>query len=309
MYRLSFLVLACISVLADIAIAACTTSKYEEGLYEHLKCSNVTLNTVVNYNASSDIGDIMVFKSQIENIPERSFARHGRSLVSLNIQDCGIRTISDYAFDSLSSLKKLSLPYNNITELRDQWFAGMPSLEQLDLSYNLITSIEPMVFQRLRGLRRLDVRQNRLTCLEPAQLMPMAGLEKFRFSGNPLTFRCRGTLTLWLHDLGIVYKTGQRGEEDWLDSLLWLCAADDSKVADSEILMKECVIFNLFNQLRTSLTTSESYPLAVSQDCVNAREQLTRCVAAGRRNSKEVVTNGHVVRKLLRQLKESKSTV
>lgn len=116
-------------------------------------------------------------------------------------------------------------------------------------------------------------------------------------------------MTLWLHDLGIAYKTEQRGEEDWLDSLLWLCAADDGKVADSEVFMKECVIFNLFNQLRTGLTTSESYPLAVPQKCVDAREQLTKCVAAGRRNSREVVTNGHVVRKLLRQLKESKSTV
>lgn len=308
MCRVSFLVLACISVLADTAIAACTNSKYAEESAEHLRCVNVTLNTVIIYGAPLNIGDMMVFKSRIESIPERSFARHGTSLVSLNMQDCGIRTISDYAFDGLSNLKKLSLPYNNITELREQWFASVPLLEQLDLSYNLIASIEPTVFQRLRGLRRLDVRQNRLTCLEPAQLMPMAGLEKLRFSDNPFTFRCRGTLTLWLHDLGIDYRTTQRGEEDWLDSLLWLCAADDGKVADSEVLMKECVIFNLFNQLRTGLTTSESYPLDVSQECAYAREELTRCAMTGRKSSKEVVTNGHVVRKLLRQLKESKST-
>ncbi|EFN78221.1 chondroadherin [Harpegnathos saltator] len=302
MCRISLLVLACISALAGTAIAACTSSKYEEGSLEHLRCVDVTLNTVVNYGQLSDIGDITVFQSRIENIPERSFTRYGRSLVSLNMQDCGIRTISDYAFDGLTGLKKLSLPYNNITLLRDQWFASLPSLEQLDLSHNLITSIEPTAFERLRGLRRLDVRQNRLTCLEPVQLMPMAGLEKFRFSDNPLSFRCRGTLTLWLHDLGVDYKSEQRGDEDWLDSLLWLCAADDGKVADSEVLLKECVIFNLFNQLRSGLTTAESYPLAIPQDCVHARKELTKCVAAGRS-----VTNGHVVRKLLRQLKESKS--
>lgn len=112
-------------------------------------------------------------------------------------------------------------------------------------------------------------------------------------------------LTLWLHDLGITYKTEERDEDNWLDSLLWLCAADDDKVADSEVLMKECVIFGLFDQLRSGLTTAQSYPLAVPQYCVDARIELTRCVA-GRRNPKDVVTNGHVVRQLLRQLEESK---
>lgn len=116
-------------------------------------------------------------------------------------------------------------------------------------------------------------------------------------------------LTLWLHDLGISYKTEQRGKEDWLDDILWLCAADDGKVADSEVLMKECVILNLFNQLRTGLTTAESFPLSIPQDCTYARNQLATCVATDRKRGREVITNGHVVRKLLRQLMESKSTV
>lgn len=116
-------------------------------------------------------------------------------------------------------------------------------------------------------------------------------------------------LTLWLKDMGINYHSEQdHAEESWLDSILWLCAADDGKVADSEILMKECVLQNLFNQLRTALTTSESYPLSVSQECIYARNDLTKCVAANRRRGREVTTNGYVVRKLLRQLMESKST-
>ncbi|KMQ96450.1 leucine-rich repeat and immunoglobulin-like domain-containing nogo receptor-interacting protein [Lasius niger] len=225
------------------------------------------------------------------------------------MRDCGIREISGHAFDALTYMKKLGLSYNNITSVKSQWFVELISLEQLDLSYNHIESIESTVFEKLRGLKLLDVRENRLTCLEPVQLAPMAGIEKFRFSGNPLTFRCRGTLTLWLQDLGINYKTEQRGVENWLDSILWLCAADDGKVADSEVLMKECVILNLFNQLRTGLTTAESFPLSIPQECIYARNELTRCVATDNRRGREVTTNGHVVRKLLRQLRESKSTV
>lgn len=115
-------------------------------------------------------------------------------------------------------------------------------------------------------------------------------------------------LTLWLRDLGINYKTEQRGEENWLDSILWLCAAWDGRTADSEVLMKECVVLNLFNQLRTGLTTAQSFPLSVSEECTSARNELTKCIAEDRRHGK-AVSNGHVVRKLLRQLRESRSAV
>ncbi|TGZ37736.1 uncharacterized protein [Temnothorax longispinosus] len=308
MCRVSLFVLVCVSVFVDNAIAACTTSRNENGFGERLKCSNVTLNTVQVFGGL-DVSDIMIFQSRIENIPDRSFLRYSKDLISLSMHDCGIKEISGHAFGSLKKLKKLSLPYNYIASVRDQWFVNLTSLEQLDLSYNLITSIEPTVFEKLRGLKWLDVRENRLTCLEPAQLVPMAGLEKLRFSGNPLTFRCRSTLTLWLRDLGINYKIEQRGEENWLDDILWLCAADDVKIAESEVFMKECVVLNLFNQLRTGLTTAESFPLSIPQECTYARNELTQCIAADRRHGREVVTNGHVVRKLLRQLRESKSAV
>lgn len=158
-----------------------------------MKCFNVTLNTAL-VSGGQVVDDIMIFQSRIENIPDRSFLKYNKNLISLNLHDCGIKEISGYAFDSLRKLKKLNLPYNYITSVRDQWFVDLTSLEQLDLSYNLIASIEPTVFEKLRGLKWLDVRENRLTCLEPAQLVPMVGLEKLRFSGNPLTFQCRGTV-------------------------------------------------------------------------------------------------------------------
>ncbi|XP_070165536.1 peroxidasin homolog [Polyergus mexicanus] len=303
------IVLTCILAFANVAIASCFANKYENGSHERVICSNLTnLNTAINYGGTL-VDDMMIFQSQIDNIRDRSFQRYSKSLVSLNMRDCGIREISGYAFNGLMYMKKLGLSYNNITSVKDQWFVGLISLEQLDLSYNHIVSIESTAFETLRGLKRLDVRKNRLTCLEPAQLAPMAGIERFHFSGNPFTFRCRGTLTLWLQDLGINYKTEQHGDENWLDSILWLCAADDGKIADSEVLMKECVILNLFNQLRTGLTTAESFPLSIPQECIYARNELTKCVTTDRRRGREVITNGRVVRKMLRQLMESKSTV
>jgi len=155
----------------------------------------VTLNTIPIANGLF-VSNILIFESRIENIPDRSFLRYGKNLISLKMHNCSIKEISGHAFDSLRMLKKLSLPYNYITSVRDQWFDNLTSLQQLDLSYNLITSIEPTVFEKLQRLKWLDIRENRLTCLEPTQLAPMAGLEKLRFSGNPLTFRCRGTVSI-----------------------------------------------------------------------------------------------------------------
>ncbi|XP_018403737.1 PREDICTED: chondroadherin-like [Cyphomyrmex costatus] len=308
MCRVLLLILVCVFILIDAAIAACITSKHEEGFGERLKCSNVTLNTAL-FSGGPIVDDIMIFQSQIQNISDQSFLRYSQNLVSLNMHDCGIKEISDHAFDNLRKLKKLSLQYNYIKSIKDQWFVDLTSLQQLDLSYNLIASIEPTVFEKLRGLKWLDVKENRLTCLEPTQLVPMASLEKLRFSGNPLTLQCRGTLTLWLQDLGISYKTDQREEDNWLDNILWLCAADDVKIANSEVFMKECVVLNLFNQLRTGLTTAESFPLSISQECIHSRDELTKCITADGKYGREVITNGHVVRMLLRLLQEWKSIV
>lgn len=152
--------------------------------------------------------------------------------------------------------------------------------------------------------KRMPTFRSGARVIDPTVSLPRNNI--FEIVANP-NFALQ--LTLWLHDLGISYKSEQRGEENWLDSILWLCAADDVRIADSDVLMKECVVLNLFNQLRTGLTTAESFPLSVPQECVYARNELTMCIAADRRSGREVVTNGHVVRKLLKQLTESKSVV
>lgn len=167
-----------------------------------MRCNNVTLSTAMNAGGPN-VSAIMIFQSRIERIPDWSFLEYGKSLTALNMHDCGVAEISGNAFVGLTYLRKLGLPYNNVTRVREQWFADLISLEQLDLSYNLVASIEPTAFGKLRGLKRLDVRGNRLTCLEPSQLAPMAGLEKLRFSENPLTFRCRGTVSRYVPPLSL----------------------------------------------------------------------------------------------------------
>lgn len=159
---------------------------------DRLQCSNVTLQTVFNETTDS-VRSILIFNSNLRYIPERAFARYAKHLQSLNMHHCRINDIHLEGFGSLVNLRKLGLPNNNITRVREAWFKDLVYLEQLDLSFNKIDIIEPVIFDKMPLLKRLDVRENRLTCLE-ASTLP-GGIDKVYFSGNRLSFKCRGKVS------------------------------------------------------------------------------------------------------------------
>lgn len=131
----------------------------------------------------------------LRQIPERAFGNYSMSLQFLNIQKCGIREIHEGAFYGLASLKKLSLSNNDIAAVKEEWFRDTVYLEQLDLSYNKITILQPIIFSKILLLKRLDLRENRLTCFDYNSLP--GGIAKVYFSGNPLSFLCRGKVRTW----------------------------------------------------------------------------------------------------------------
>nr|XP_033327219.1 leucine-rich glioma-inactivated protein 1-like [Megalopta genalis] len=287
------------------ALAICTVTRHEGDFGDRVQCQNTSLAALANVN-SSEVAALMIFQSNLAVIPGSAFARFSGSLNSLNIHMCRLRNISADAFHGLAKLKKLSLPNNNISSVKEEWFKDTVYLEQLDLSYNRIDRLNPAIFSRMLLLKRLDVRENRLTCLDWTSLP--GGIEKVYFFGNPLTFLCRGKLTLWMRDHGVSYKTGASdAKEAWLDKLLWLCAIDDSAVAGSELLIKECLLLNLFEQLKTGLTTAESYPLQISYDCADAMDRLMVC-AAKESEDAGPSTNARFVTNLLLYLREARSS-
>ncbi|XP_060821753.1 leucine-rich repeat transmembrane neuronal protein 1-like [Bombus pascuorum] len=290
----SFSVILLCILKCGFVLAVCTVSKHEGGSAYRLQCSNVTLETILKQ--TTNVSALLVFNSNLRYIAERAFIKYAKHLLFLNIYNCYIYDIHADAFDSLASLRKLSLPSNNITEVKEAWFKDLVYLEQLDLSFNKIEKIAPAIFSRIPLLKRFDIRENRITCLDPSAFP--GGVDKIYFLGNPLTLTCRGELTLWMRDHGVNYKTEQSKKEEWLDKLLWLCAMDDASVVKSEDSMKECIILNLFNQLRTGLSTAQSYPLSV--DCPVESNLLMACLATG-------ATNGEVIKNLLLYIHKTKS--
>ncbi|XP_076296743.1 uncharacterized protein LOC143216978 [Lasioglossum baleicum] len=296
------LVLLCIAKCVGVVLAVCTVSKHEGESGDRIQCQNATLADLKNAT-SSNVLAAMIFRSVLREIPRGAFTKFSTSLRSLNIHQCRIRDIHEDAFSGLGNLRKLSLPNNNISVVKEAWFRDTVYLEQLDLSYNQITSLNPSIFSRMLLLKRLDVRQNRLTCFDYARLP--GGIDKVYFFGNPLTFQCRGKLTLWMRDHGVSYAT-ETGEKEraWLDKLLWLCAIDDPAVARSELSIKECVLFNLFGQLRTGLLTAETAPL--QNQCISEIGNMVNCVGHTADKDRRS-TNARVISDLILYLLRAKS--
>ncbi|XP_014609316.1 PREDICTED: leucine-rich repeat-containing protein 26-like [Polistes canadensis] len=303
-----FLVLFYIFNLVVIALATCTVTNYEEGIGNRVKCLNESLSKALD-QGNNVVAAILIIQSDIRQLPKDTFIRYAKTLVALNLHYCNIKDIDDDAFRGLTYIQKLSLSSNNISQVKDRWFREMSSLQQLDLSYNQIKTIQPLAFIPLSNLRRLDLSENQLGCLENNVLQPLRSLDKLRFHGNPWTFECRAKLTLWLRDHGVNYKIDPRGPEFWLDNVLWLCAADDSiPLGDKNEQMVECVILNLFNQLRTVWTLPGSP--SIPQQCSQGRKDLTKClVTGGHKSLTYSATNGGFIKNLLLQLRESKSSI
>ncbi|XP_012283749.1 leucine-rich repeat transmembrane neuronal protein 4 [Orussus abietinus] len=276
--------------------AICSTNKYEKGPRLWLKCSHSSLSEPLE-TGNSMVSVLSISLSNIPYVPDQAFFKFGSDLLLMSLHSCGIKDIHATAFDGMYRLKKLILSSNNITYVRPEWFSSLTSLEHLDLAYNSISGIDNDVFPRLANLKTLDLGYNHLTCLPTKGLEHLRSINKIRIEGNPMSLTCRAKTTRWLVDKGVNYMSYSEISENWLDEMLWMCGFGEPEVEESEILMKECVLLSLFNQLKSALTTSDSYAFTVSE-CVNERNAVASCLLQSGKPGKPI-TNGEAMRKLL----------
>ncbi|XP_015118335.1 leucine-rich repeat transmembrane neuronal protein 4 [Diachasma alloeum] len=288
-----FCVLKCI----EITHARCSKSQYESGPGYWLKCSNSTIADVSNEQAV--LSAITMLNSNMKYISANSFMKHRGTLIVLNLQNCEIFDVHPLAFSNFPKLKKLSLSHNKLTHLESNWFMDLPNLEQLDVSYNLIRTVQANFFTKMPRLRLLSLAGNQLNCLDLKELAPLGSLAKIRISENPMSFLCRGQLTLWLKDHGINYSNERpNGMESWLDSLLWLCAIEDDVIAKSEEKMRQCVVLGMFNQFRKAIMTLEDYQ-STTNVCVSERKSFLSSLSDFKQPG-ESLTNALAIENMIR---------
>ncbi|XP_043274774.1 slit homolog 2 protein-like [Venturia canescens] len=312
--RVGFILVCSLVTLVGLGAALCTLSKYNSAdAGNWVKCSNSSLREALDRGGEANyLAAVTISRSKIWSVPANAFIKNA-NLRALSLHDCGIRRLDPDAFVGLALLDKLSLSSNDITSVEPKWFASLSNLEQLDLSFNKIRNVEPSVFPRLVNLRRLDLDENLLTCLDPKDMSPLRSIAKIRVLENPLGLVCRGKMTLWFKDKGINYSSDLPASPSWLDRVLWLCAEDGygrgrgvsatAGITDDEKTMRECVLFSVFDQLRSALKTTASY-FASSGRCVSETRGFLQCLVRKTGNNESAgMTDAQAVTKIISNLR------
>ncbi|XP_026822301.1 tsukushin-like isoform X1 [Rhopalosiphum maidis] len=117
-------------------------------------------------------------------------------VLNINLENNNLQQI--FTLPSMTSLKKLSFKYNNISSIENKALTNLPALEELDLSYNSLNSHElrQSVFRRYQhqnipatndpALKILKLGYNNIHSLPPNFFQYLTKLENLELNNNPL---------------------------------------------------------------------------------------------------------------------------
>ncbi|CAH1726478.1 unnamed protein product [Aphis gossypii] len=117
-------------------------------------------------------------------------------VLHINLENNNFQEI--FTFPYMTSLKKLSFKYNNISSMENKALTNLPALEELDLSYNSLSSHElrQSVFRRYTrpslpatndpALKVLKLGFNNIHSLPPNFFQHLTNLENLEVNNNPL---------------------------------------------------------------------------------------------------------------------------
>ncbi|XP_046426225.1 carboxypeptidase N subunit 2-like isoform X1 [Neodiprion fabricii] len=119
---------------------------------------------------------------ELQNNPLSHIDGHflkSRSLLYLDINSCGIHSLSTEFFYNTTALNKLDLSNNPLERIDPEPFNHLTNLEYLQLNNCNLSFVSPEAFVHLENLRELEMRNNKLGTLSwKSVLHPMTRLER-----------------------------------------------------------------------------------------------------------------------------------
>ena len=146
----------------------------------------ITAGTMGICNRTPQVRDaILTMLSDIDNCALVTKA-HLSSITRLNLNDQGITDLRRADFYGLDNLPGLSLSFNSLSTLKEGVFAGLSSLKSLDLSFNSLHTLPAGVFSDLDSLRLLGLDYNSLSTLPASVFSDLDSLRFLRLDSNDL---------------------------------------------------------------------------------------------------------------------------
>ena len=109
------------------------------------------------------------------------------NLQEVALRNCGLRTVSAFAFRDLINLVSLDLSDNLLEGIPSDALSGLPQLRELVLSGNPLGRVAGNAFSGLGQLVRLELNDCRLGWVDPRALIGLGALEWLKLGKNELT--------------------------------------------------------------------------------------------------------------------------
>ena len=152
------------------------------------QCSNRGLNTLpVQIPVLTT--ELSLDRNNISDINSKSFKGLFNIRV-IHLDQCGIKTLSNYSFIGLPLLDILFLNNNKIQRITNGVFSGLWNLTELHLEFNELSSIEEGAFFGLDSISFLFLHHNNLKSLPHSAIKLLWILDNISLAGNPLSCNC-----------------------------------------------------------------------------------------------------------------------
>ncbi|KYM93932.1 PREDICTED: leucine-rich repeat transmembrane neuronal protein 2-like [Cyphomyrmex costatus] len=254
-------------------LSPCAKVSYKQTNDVSFQCTKLTTLPQYLDEAWTNTTTIVIFDSNIPNIPGHSFARFGATLMTLDLHESGIQTCDAQAFVGLTKLKKLMLWGNKLTYVPGNWFVNMYSLQTLDLSFNFIQGIDYMIFPMLGNLENFYFDYNQLNSTDYNMFAYLGNLKKVKFSKNPWKWAYRARLT-WQLENQKVEILDMWEDWNWMNTMIKDCVESGRGELPSDKVL-ECVVEKLLVFTYETFSVHERSRVA---KCSNQTSRLVRCI-------------------------------
>ena len=107
-------------------------------------------------------------------------------VISLELDQNGIRYLRDNCFQDMNQLKHLFLENNHISGIHGQTFVGLTALQLLDLSYNHLYELEEATFDgaMMPNLMFIRIKHSKIYSIHPQTFQHLTNLTELNMSHN-----------------------------------------------------------------------------------------------------------------------------